>query len=208
MNLLVSIIEFLIKKSFTIKNDGGKISIHSRFKIITLINQPNRDTNITFKNTWSSIKKNSPSMSLLHLLHPYFFLPVFLGSTRNFIQFARSCWQRSFSNKTLLDSNPCLRFSQPPIHIKFESRTRFRFQTRLHQHALHVAIIVPYLAPATSMDHGYAVDVTHLLFTADSRDTQRHQCLLHRRTMEIAEGNNRDSLSLSLSVRARVLELG
>lgn len=63
---LVSIIElnFLIKTSFMIKNDGGKILIHSythfvihHFKIIILyysqplINQPNRDTNITFENT-------------------------------------------------------------------------------------------------------------------------------------------------------------
>ena len=74
---------------------------------------------------------------------------------------------------------------------------------RLHQHALHVGIIVLSLVLATSMDHGYAVDVTHLLFTtsADSRDTQRHpHTLLHERTMEIAEGNNRDSLSLSLSL--------
>lgn len=58
---LVSIIElnFLIKTSFMIKNDGGKILIHSyvihHFKIIILyysqplINQPNRD--ITFENT-------------------------------------------------------------------------------------------------------------------------------------------------------------
>lgn len=46
----------------------------------------------------------------------------------------------------------------------------------VHQYALRVALSCSLLAGATSMDHGYMVDMAHLLFTAsvDSHDTQRY----------------------------------
>lgn len=56
---------------------------------------------------------------LLLSLLPYFFLQY--SSAHQFYSIGAQLLTEILSNKTLLDSNPCLRFSQARIHIKFES---------------------------------------------------------------------------------------